>query len=40
MRCTIQECGKWRKLQEMDPSQVEIFFIQFHKFKKSFTFEK
>jgi len=22
VRCTIQECGKWRKLQEMDPSQV------------------
>ena len=23
VRCTIQECGKWRKLQEMDPSQVK-----------------
>jgi len=22
VRCTIQECGKWRKLEEMDPSQV------------------
>merc|ERR1719500_1480006 len=23
VRCSIQECGKWRKLQEMDPSQVK-----------------
>merc|ERR1719341_3162704 len=22
VRCSIQECGKWRKLKEMDPSQV------------------
>ena len=23
VRCSIQECGKWRKLKEMDPSQVK-----------------
>ena len=40
VRCTIQECGKWRKLQEMDPSQVKTFFIHFKKFGKSFTFYK